>query len=481
MQEATGLKKIHALFIVVASLLLALSALWGWGHSYASQATIPPQVRLSSWDVGGQSIDAFRQELNERIKQLERTPFIFTFGTSGVDQVKTTLSELGVQYDAGAILTALQQLQEGTLLERIKARWSFPKEWTLRFQWKADVWRERLTPGWETKAFGKPINAVRKITDSDQIQYTPEKTAFRIDRMQMEQLIRAAIPHTWQEGQAIAIDVPLVVSEPPVTVASLKAEGIERKIIEFSTSFLQAEDGRTHNVVSAAKTIDDMMLKPGDEFDYDKVIAETEKKYGFKEAPVIYNGKLVPGIGGGICQVSSTLYNAVLRTGLEIVERRNHSLPVSYLPLGLDATFSQGYINFKFKNTTGKHLLIRTTAENNRLSIKFFGTMDSNVAYKMETKTVKVLEPAIKYVKNADLPIGGHETLQRGKKGYVVESYRIKLVNGKQVERQRIAVDTYRPQPTLIAINTGTSDPLSNTKEEQGPILEDGVNGPNFR
>ncbi|WP_019424750.1 VanW family protein [Paenibacillus sp. OSY-SE] len=475
------MKKIHALFIILASLLLAVTALWGWGHSYASQATIPPQVRISSWDVSGQSIEGFRQELSERIQQLERTPFIFTFGSSGVDPVKTTLSELGVQYDAGEILIALQRLQEGSLLDRIKARWKFPKEWTLRFHWKENVWKERLTPGWETKSFGKPVNAVRKIADGDQVQYTPEKTVYRIDRMQMEQLIRAAIPHTWHEGQTIAIEVPLVVSEPPVTMASLKAEGIERKIVEFSTSFVQAEDGRTHNVMSAAKTIDDMVLKPGDVFDYDKVIAETEKKYGFKEAPVIYNGKLVPGIGGGICQVSSTLYNAVLRTGLEIVERRNHSLPVSYLPIGLDATFSQGYINFKFKNTTGKHLLIRTTAENNRLSIKFFGTMDSNVSYKMETKTVKVLEPAIKYVKNADLPVGGHETLQRGKKGYVVESYRIKLMNGKQVERQRIAVDTYRPQPTLVAVNTGTSDPPANPKQEQGPILEDGVNGPDFQ
>ena len=101
-------------------------------------------------------------------------------------------------------------------------------------------------------------------------------------------------------------------------------------------------------------------MAPGETFDYSKIIAQTEAKFGYKEAPVILNGNLVPGIGGGICQVSTTLYNAVLRSGLEIVERRNHSLPVSYVTLGQDATFANGYINFKFRNNTDAYLWIRT-------------------------------------------------------------------------------------------------------------------------
>ncbi|MGG4394269.1 VanW family protein [Paenibacillus thiaminolyticus] len=475
------MKKIHALFIVAASLLLAVTALWGLANSYASQDRLPPEVRLSSWEVGGMSFAAFREELDQRLRQLEATPVEVTFGSSGVAPVKTTLSALGVTYDAKPLLAAMKPLQEGSLWERIMARRSFNKEWDLQFHWKANVWKERFTPGWETASFGKPVNASREITKDDQVVYTPERQVYRVDRMQLEQLIRAAIPPVWYEGGAIRIEAPLVLTDPPVTVASLKAEGIERKIIEYSTGFAKSEDGRTHNVVSAAQTIDDMILKPGDIFDYDKVIAETEKKYGFKEAPVIYNGKLVPGIGGGICQVSSTLYNAVLRTGLEIVERRNHSLPVSYLPLGLDATFSQGYINFKFKNSTGKHLLIRTETADGRLTIKFFGTMDNNLSYQMETKTVKVLDPQVKYVKNPNLPAGTEQVLQQGKKGYVVESYRIKMVDGNEVERERIAMDTYQPQPSLIAVNNGSGTVPAKPKTEKEPIVEDGINGPDFK
>lgn len=473
------MKKIHALFIILASLLLVGTALWGWAHSYASQSTIPPNVHLSTWNIGSQSMDTFREQLKDKMKELEQTPFELSFKGTNIEPIQTTLADLGVTYDADPILRALDKMKEGSLWERIQARYNFPTSWTLQFRWNKDVWAKRLTTDWEAQTFGKPVNAKREITKDDSIRYTPEKAVYRIDRVQLEQLIRASIPHTWNDGRTIALEVPMQKTNPPVTVASLQAEGIERKIIEFSTSFVQADDGRTHNVNAAAQTIHDMVLKPGEIFDYDKVIAETEKKYGFKEAPVIFNGKLVPGIGGGICQVSSTLYNAVLRTGLEIVERRNHSLPVSYLPIGLDATFSQGYINFRFKNTTGKHLMIRTAAVNDRLIIKFFGTMDKGVSYRMETKTLKVLEPTIKYVKNPNLPIGSHETIQRGKQGYTVESYRIKLVNGKEVERKKMFVDTYRPQPTLIAVNTGGSD-QSSTRKDQSPILEDGVNGPIF-
>src|SRR5690606_20121148 len=117
-------------------------------------------------------------------------------------------------------------------------------------------------------------------------------------------------------------------------------------------------------------------------------IARAEELYEYREAPVILNGKLVPGIGCGICQVSSTLYNAVLRSGLEIVERRNHSLPVAYLPIGQDATYAGGAINFRFKNTTGKHLIIRTEVKDRELIVKLFGTMPDNVRYDVESVTL---------------------------------------------------------------------------------------------
>ncbi len=258
-------------------------------------------------------------------------------------------------------------------------------------------------------------------------------------------------------------------------VDSLRSEGIERKIVQFSTSLSSSSEGRVYNVNSAASTVDGLILKPGEIFDYGQIIAKAERTHGFREAPVIVNGQLEPGIGGGICQVSSTVYNAALRVGLDIVERRNHSLPVSYLPKGQDATFATGSINFRFKNNTGKHLLLRAAVQNRTLTVKFFGTFPSNVSYELESRTVRVLPIPEKTIRNDSLAPGFYQVLRQGKAGYVVETYRMKIVDGKTVERTRISRDTYRAQQRIVAVHSGSTSPEPQTREQQEPIVEDGI------
>jgi hypothetical protein len=281
-------------------------------------------------------------------------------------------------------------------------------------------------------------------------------------------------------------------------------------------------------VDAAARSIDGMVLAPDEVFDYNEVIEYAEKTYGFREAPVIFGGRLTPGVGGGICQVSSTLYNAAVRAGLTIVERRNHSLPVKYLPKGQDATFAKGYINFRFKNTSGHHLLIRAEVKNGFLTVKLFGDMPENVSYSLESRTTEVISPPNKYVINRSLPAGSQQVLVRGKQGYVVETYRIKKVDGQTVERTLLSKDTYPAQPNVIAVRevkagstggsnsgdtgsgggnrgsngsrnrgsqsggtgsggqggtSGSGNSNGGTSSDNLPkqILEDGVTGPNFR
>ncbi|MDF2961211.1 MAG: VanW family protein, partial [Paenibacillus sp.] len=201
--------------------------------------------------------------------------------------------------------------------------------------------------------------------------------------------------------------------------------------------------------------------------------------------PVILNGKLVPGIGGGICQVSSTLYNAVLRAGLHIVERRNHSLPVSYVPLGQDATFASGYINFKFRNSTDHHLLIRTATDDQKITVKLFGQIPSDLTYTIESKTIETLPIPIKYVVNPTLPNGKQQKINEGKPGYIVETFRYKIKNGVTISQERISRDTYSAQPTVIARNEngipeGEAAPAP-SRQPQAPLIEDGIKGPVFR
>ncbi|MBW7459325.1 VanW family protein, partial [Paenibacillus sepulcri] len=265
------------------------------------------------------------------------------------------------------------------------------------------------------------------------------------------------------------------VASPNVTLERLKNEGVERKIISFTTDFSASGAGRAFNVSMTAKTLNGWELAPGEVFDYNKVIALTREKYGYRQAPVILNGELVPGIGGGICQVSSTLYNAALLAGLEMVERRNHSLPVSYLPKGQDATFAEGAINFRFKNTTGKHLIIRTVVENGRLTVKLFGTMPANVKYSIDSRTVKVIDPPVREVPSKAVPPGGRLLLSSGKSGYIVETYRTLTKNGKTVSRERISRDTYRAQPAVYGVSADKSGSGTDNVRKGKQIIEDGV------
>lgn len=476
----------------IRSLLLGLGVLVAAAIAvmfYGWQNTLPKGMKVSGWEVGGWEADHFQKGFDERIALLHHKKVSMTARliSSGETVRSATLGEMGLTTNAEPLAAEIGRMFQGPVWERAAARWqSRNRAFDLTLALDEKKLAETSKRLWPELYESRPVNAVRKITADDRVQYVAEVPAVRLDEKTLFQTVTSQLDQelgTLLAEAPLAVAVPTFELQPEVTVASLKAQGIERVIASYTTSFATSGAGRKHNVKSTASTIHDMLLAPGAVFDYAAVIKETEQAFGFREAPVILNGKLVPGIGGGICQVSTTLYNAVLRAGLDIVERRNHSLPISYAPLGQDATFASGYINFKFRNSTGKHLLIRTATEGNKLTVKLFGTLDPNVTYDIKSVTVQEIEPPKKYVKNPTLPKGAVELLQRGKKGYVVETYRYKKVSGKTVDQERISKDTYKAQPALYASNSG--DPAKgggsrSPAREPGPIIEDGVMAPLF-
>ncbi|MGG1877304.1 VanW family protein [Paenibacillus cisolokensis] len=474
------MKKIHLGFIVVIGLVLISSVGYGLLHLYADQTKLPKGVVVSGWDVGGQEAQAVLEELEQRLKAMQDVRLeLQADGLKGQTE-QLSLGEAGVSFHAEEFIDAINTLSEGNIWARAMYRWNFERNFELSAHWNRDALKERYSEEWEKKRFGEPVNAVRSISEDDVVRYTPERTAYRIDWPLFYDRFSAAIPGEFSDLEAgqqegIAVELPLTLMQPAQTVKSLKAEGIERKIIETSTSLGASAPGRVHNVTAAAKAVDGMILKPGDEFNYAHIIEIAEKEYGFQEAPVIVNGRLVPGIGGGICQVSSTVYHAALLIGLEITERRNHSLPVSYMPKGQDATFAEGAINFRFRNNTGKHLLIRSEVIDGTLTLKMFGTFPENTVYELESKTVETLPSPEKIIHNAALPPGFRQVIQNGKPGYVVETYRTKKVNGSVVETERISKDTYRAQSSIIAINPKGAGMPEAPEMPQEKIVEDGI------
>lgn len=470
----------------------AVAALWLTFWWYSGQNTFPAGVRLGEWYIGGLTEQQFRLQLHERMTRLYDEPVQLAFAGTASDSTVFSLASLGLSADLTQLDGIGRFFGGESRLDKAKRRWSM-RNTALPFTLlvSQEKLTQTLTAAWPDRTNPPTSDAERLVTAEDQISYTPEQRAQAIDlELLAEQLVQAGHERfyrsdavTGQDSSAsAAIQVPMREKVPSVTLDMLKAQGIERKIAEFTTTFTGGAPGRIHNIRATAATIHDKLLAPGEQFDYGEVVRATEQHAGYREAPVIYNGKLVPGVGGGICQVSTTLYNAILLAGLHVDERRNHSLPVSYISLGLDATFATGYINFRFTNNSGSYLLIRTETDESRITVKLFGSMPDLVTYEMETRVLQVLEPTVKYVLNPTLPVGAQNLLQQGKPGYIVETYRIRKENGIETSRERVSQDRYQPQPSLVAVHGRDPSPNGQDGPRGGArsIVEDGVSGPTF-
>jgi len=483
-------KKIGLVAIVAVCLLTGAG--FGSAMSYGSDETLPPGFNVGGIPLGGQPPEAALETIRARIADLEGIKVSIdpeslggsdrqdeaSGGNAGIAALG--LRELGLRIGAEEAVRAIERRRAYSWWERARLRAAGERGETfgITVSWDEDALKREAEAAWGTLVDEEGRDASRTIDDEDRVVYVPEKPRRRIDLSSVFEQIRGLEPDSLADegGENVRLVRASVERFPPaITEAMLREEGIDRKIVEFSTSFATSGEGRSHNVTAAAMALNDTLLMPGEVFEYGKIVEKAEKEYGYMEAPVILKGKLTPGIGGGICQVSSTLYNAALLTGLEIVERRNHSLPVAYLPRGLDATFASGYVNFKFRNSTGKQLLIRTVVKDKTVTVKLFGTMPDNVSYRTETAELKVNAPKTVYVAGESVAPGGQRVLQQGANGYVVESYLVKTVDGVAAERKRLSRDTYRAQDTLIAVHP--DDPRLAPEGGQKPAPESGEGG----
>lgn len=453
---------------IIVSVILA--GLLGAFIYIARMETLPKGLHYGDWDVSGYDFARFEAEWKKRSQQWGKVSVTIQAPAPYGKKAELTRAELGMFHHWEPVERELEKLKSGHWWERLAQRWAL-RNHTIPEQIRFDekVLRQTVNATWPEIAASEPRNAERIITPDDRVEYRNEVPAHRVDFSMLQQMLFESAAH---QPHSEPLNLPLIILMPEITVEQLKKEKIERKLVEFTTYFRSSAAGRVHNIRSSAQVVHDRLLKPNEIFDYAEVVQETRKKYGFKPAPVIMNGQLVPGVGGGICQVSSTLYNAALLSGLEIVERRHHSLPVHYVPLGLDATYSDGYINFRFRNHEHSHLLIRTETGPTHITVKLFGSLPAGRSYRVETKVLSVVDPPVKYVQNKSLPPGKRQVLRKGKQGYVVETVRIRLENGKEVERERISRDFYRPQPALVAVRNPVRPQL---KHPGPPIVEDGV------
>ena len=248
------------------------------------------------------------------------------------------------------------------------------------------------------------------------------------------------------------ITIPLKYTNPKITLKNLKINLFPDELSTFFTQYDESNKDRTTNLNIAAAKIDGTILSPGEEFSYNKIVGARSIEAGYKEAKIYQNGKVVDGLGGGICQISSTLYNAAVCANLDVTERFNHQFITSYVKPGRDATVSYGSKDLKFKNNRTYPIRIDSYVSNGMATVDIYGIKEKQEKQvSIDVETVSTLPYETKYIKDTSLPAGEEKLKQRGADGIIVNSYKITKENGNIISKELLSKDTYKPLERIIA------------------------------
>jgi vancomycin resistance protein YoaR len=262
------------------------------------------------------------------------------------------------------------------------------------------------------------------------------------------------IVEAFRKSEMNTVTLPVQTLYPETTEEDIVNTGIHETLSTYTTVFNRQDANRTENIKLAAWKTNGYIVYPGKVFSFNEVVGPREKAYGFKEALEIIDGEYVPGIGGGICQVSSTLYNAAILANLNIVERYNHSKPLSYVPIGRDATVFFGELDFKFVNNTSGPLMIMAEVDGNKLVVGILGQQPLSEKIEIKTVNQETIQPEIIKKKDANLYIGETKIDKQGKPGYAVTTVRVVRPKGREVTQEVLSNDVYLADDTIVKVGT---------------------------
>lgn len=276
------------------------------------------------------------------------------------------------------------------------------------------------------------------------VQTTPETTVLRLDAKALPDAVVAAL-----EGDR-TVDLP--VKEEPKRVTDEALAEITDLVAEYSTDFPASNRPRCSNIKLASSKLNGVILMPGERLSFNGTVGERTLRGGFKLAGVYKAGKHDVGVGGGICQVSTTLYNASLFANLKIRQRSNHSLPVAYVPLGRDATVDYGSLDLVVENTTKAPIGVVNAYRPGRLTFRVLGKKDPSLKVRVVQEGGRSWEcPTVTRVDRSLRP-GSRQIVEPGSRGHSVRTYRLVYRNGKLVERQSLGSSTYGGGTRIVAV-----------------------------
>lgn len=424
-------------------------------------------ISILGVDVSGMSMDEAREIVNEKVKSdMGAMSVVYTVND---DQYELGAQELGASMDVDALLQdAMAYGRTGSFADRqakITDARNAGKDFVSAFTYNDDTIAAAVDEDLAPLADTAKDAQVEIATSSDEaskktgweITYTDAQPGIAVDEDKLVTDIMAAA----EAGTAAPIAAVVTTREPEVTREELEGQYAVRA--KYKTEFGSSAEGRRYNIWKMSDVINGVRIDPGDTWSINEEAGDRTYELGWKGAPGISDGQYQEEAGGGICQVSSTLYNAVLRAEVKVAERTHHSWPLTYVPGGLDATISTGAPDFKITNNLDVPIFLAATCDGEgarTVEVSIIGPpLEDGLTRDFYSELVKTT-PAGSAVRVSDssIPAGETRTIIGAHEGKTYNVYKRLLdANGNQVgESELYMVDTYAPKPAKIGVGTGS-------------------------
>lgn len=445
-------KYIISIFFFAFALLVVLSP----QKAYAAEDedTIVDGVFIDTVDISGMTVKEAQAALKKHIEGLRSRSFAVVIGDK---TMVITMAELGYKYEPNNhIKHAIGLGKAGNLIKRYKDNKDIShgkKVYPLTYTYDDAKLRQLLDDAAE-KYKVSPKNAFYTRKNNNFV-LTDHIMGNRMDVDTTFKAIKEKLDN-WNRLDFV-VHATMVEVEPQFTKESLQMS--TSLLGEYTTEYKDSSEDRAANLANGARLINNAVLYPGDEFSSFDYLLPFTFDNGYYMAGSYNAGRIEQTIGGGACQVTTTLYNAILFAELEVVERYSHSMTVSYVDVAFDAAIAEDSKNFRFKNNTDMPILIEAFSEDRKITFRIWGheTRDTeNRTVKYVNKVIQEFDPPSKekITEDPTRPTSYKKVTQKAKRGYEAELYKVVYENGVEVSRKLVNRSYYKAEPAHVTVGT---------------------------
>ena len=427
----------------------------------AAGETILKGVSIDKLDVSGMTREEALAALESYEKNLGGQSIKLGIGDNVIE---AKLSDIGVTFDNEDLVEeAIGVGRAGNIVKRYKDQKDLQhsgKTFPLSWQTNEDTVRTYVENNC-TKYDKKAQNA-SLTRENGAFNFVAGTEGLELNVDSAVRTISDYLENSWTSDNTEVLNLETQVTEPEGSAEELA--NIKDLLGSFTTSFSTSGSNRCKNVSSGASHINGTVLYPGEEFSAYETVSPFTEANGYAMAGSYLNGEVVDSMGGGICQVSTTLYNAVLRAELNVTERSPHSMTVHYVDLSEDAAIAGTYKDFKFVNSTEYPIYIEGyTTSDKKITFNIYGkeTRDKNRTISFESQMVSETPATTILQEDAGQGIGYKAVSSKGSSGYVAELYKIVKVNGVETDRIKVNKSTYKGTNRVVTYGTAGDPTLS--------------------